>query len=106
MRILLDECLDWRLGHELQGHDVKTAREMGWNGIQNGRLLSLAEQQFDVFITVDRNLSFQQNLKKFSIAVMILHAQSIRLVHTRPLMSKVFAQLPKVRPGTLTIVSS
>ncbi len=105
MRILLDECLDWRLGRELQGHDVQTVREMGWDGIRNGKLLSLAEQQFDVFITVDRNLSFQQNLRNFSVAVMILHAQSIRLVHTRPLMSKVLAQLPGIQPGSLTIIS-
>ena len=64
MKVLLDECVDWRLGRDIVGHDVKTARLMGWAAIKNGELLALAEQQFDVFVTVDRNLSFQQNLHR------------------------------------------
>lgn len=61
MRILLDECVDWRLSRDVIGHDVKTARQMGWATIKNGELLTLAAQQFNAFVTVDRNLSFQQN---------------------------------------------
>jgi predicted nuclease of predicted toxin-antitoxin system len=59
VNLLLDECLDWRLRHDLPGHEVKTVQEMGWDGIKNGRLLALAERDFQVFITGDRNLSFQ-----------------------------------------------
>ena len=62
MRILLDECVDWRLQREIRGHDVRTAHQLGWTAIRNGELLALAATQFDVFVTVDRNLSFQQNL--------------------------------------------
>jgi predicted nuclease of predicted toxin-antitoxin system len=62
VRILLDECVDWRLARDVVGHDVRTARQMGWTTIKNGELLALASGQFDVFVTVDRNLSFQQNL--------------------------------------------
>jgi hypothetical protein len=62
MRVFLDECVDWRLAREIIGHEVMTARQMGWTSIKNGELLALASQQFDVFVTVDRNLSFQQNL--------------------------------------------
>lgn len=69
MRILLDECIDRRLVRDLVGHEVKTAPQMGWSGVKNGQLLALAAVEFDVFITVDRNLSFQQNLPKFDIAV-------------------------------------
>ena len=69
MRILLDECVDWRLTRDVIGHDVKTARQMGWATIKNGELLTLAAQQFDAFVTVDRNLSFQQNLAAFPIAI-------------------------------------
>ena len=69
MRVFLDECIDWRLARDIVGHDVKTARQMGWTTIQNGALLALASQNFDVFVTLDRNLSFQQNLDGFSIAV-------------------------------------
>ena len=62
MRVLLDECVDWRLGRELAVHEVKTARQMGWTTLKNGELLALASAQFDVFVTVDRNLSFQQDV--------------------------------------------
>ena len=104
MNILLDECLDWRLQEELPGHHIKTVQEMGWDGIKNGRLLKLAQGKFDVFITGDRNLFFQQNIKSFSIAVVVLHAESIRLIHTRPLMPKVIATLPKVKAREIVIV--
>lgn len=59
MKLLLDECIDRRLAKDLEGHEVKTVPQMGWAGIKNGALLTLAENEFDVFITVDRNLSFQ-----------------------------------------------
>jgi len=61
MRILIDECLDWRLGRALTGHDCVSVQKRGWSGIQNGNLLALAQEEFDVFLTADRNLSFQQN---------------------------------------------
>jgi hypothetical protein len=60
VKVLLDECVDWRLARDIVGHDVKTARQMGWATIKNGELLALAANHFDVFVTVDRNLSFQQ----------------------------------------------
>ena len=74
MKVFLDECVDWRLSRDIIGHDVKTARQMGWMTIKNGDLLSLTSQNFDVFITADRNLSFRLNLAAFSIAVIILQA--------------------------------
>jgi hypothetical protein len=55
VRVLLDECVDWRLARDIVGHDVKTARQMGWTTIENGELLALAAGQFDAFVTVDRN---------------------------------------------------
>ena len=106
MNILLDECLDWRLARDLPGHAVKTVDEMGWKGIKNGRLLDLAHKQSDVFITGDRNLSFQQNLARFSIAVIVLHPPSIRLIHTRPLMPKVLSALTAIRPEQVVHIHS
>ncbi|HEY6249772.1 MAG TPA: DUF5615 family PIN-like protein, partial [Candidatus Angelobacter sp.] len=76
MKILLDECVDQRFRKDLPGHNVSTVREMGWAGKKNGELLTLAMQSFQVFITVDRNLYFQQNFAKFNIAVLILTARS------------------------------
>ncbi|HSE58740.1 MAG TPA: DUF5615 family PIN-like protein [Nitrospiraceae bacterium] len=79
MKVLLDECIDRRLAKEIEGHDVVTVPQAGWAGIKNGNLLRLAEDQFDVFVTVDRNLSFQQSLPQFAIAVVILQAPTNRL---------------------------
>ena len=62
MRVLLDECVDWRLARSIVGHEVSTAHQMGWSTIENGKPLALAAKEFDVFVTVDRNLSFQHGL--------------------------------------------
>ncbi len=105
MKILLDECLDRRLAREFAGHAVKTAPQMKWAGIKNGRLLALAEKQFDVFVTVDRNLSFQQHLPRFHIAVVILRARSNRAEDLRPLIPSVLALLPALKPGKAVTVS-
>ena len=78
MKILLDECVDERLAHDFAGHDVLTVRQRGWKGKQNGDLLALAERHFEAFVTTDRNLSFQQNLTRFSIAVLVLTAPTNR----------------------------
>ncbi len=99
MKLLLDECIDRRLAKDLVGHDVKTVPLMGWAGIKNGALLTLAEAEFDVFITVDRNLSFQQNLPKFDIAVIVLHAISNRLADLQPLVPQILSTLPTLTKG-------
>jgi hypothetical protein len=100
VRVLLDECVDWRLARDIVGHDIKTARQMGWTAIKNGALLSLASERFDVFVTVDRNLSFQQNLDVFSIAVVVLQAKSNRLADLRALIPNLLAAIESAVPGT------
>ncbi|MEH2142307.1 DUF5615 family PIN-like protein [Nostoc sp.] len=105
MRLLLDECIDRKLAREFPGYEVKTVPQMGWAGVKNGQLLALAEVEFDVFITVDRNLSFQQNLPQFNIAVIVLQASSNRLADLKPLASRVLAILTMVTKGQATIVS-
>ncbi len=99
MRILIDECLNWRLSRALTGHYAVSAQKMGWGGIKNGALLAKAAQEFDVLVTGDRNLSFQQDAAKFDIAIIILHAPSTQLHHTLPLMAKILALLPEIKPG-------
>ena len=76
MRILLDECLPKRLKRDLVGHEARTVPEMGWASKRNGDLLGLAETDFDVFLTVDRNLSFQQDVTQFKIAVVVMVAHA------------------------------
>jgi hypothetical protein len=96
--------VDWRLSRDITGHDVKTARQMGWATITNGELLSLAAEQFDVFVTVDRNLSFQQNLASFKVAVVVLRAPTNRLADLRPLISGLLAAIPAAKPGIATYI--
>jgi predicted nuclease of predicted toxin-antitoxin system len=90
MRILIDECLDWRLCRALSGHDCVSVQKQGWGGLTNGALLRNAEQDFEVFITGDRNLIFQQQLSNLNIAVLVLHAESTQLRHTIQLMPRVW----------------
>jgi hypothetical protein len=106
MKVLIDECVDWRLSRDIVGHEVKTARQMGWTAIENGELLALAiRSDFDVFVTVDRNLSFQQNVGALAIAVVVLHTPTNRLADIRNLVPKLLAIIDSARPGTVTIVS-
>jgi hypothetical protein len=78
---------------------------MGWAGVKNGQLLALAETEFDIFITVDRNLSFQQNLPQFDIAIIVLQASSNRLAELKPLVPKVLAILATAAKGQATTLS-
>jgi predicted nuclease of predicted toxin-antitoxin system len=104
VRVLLDECIDWRLSRDLIGHEVKTAHQMGWATIENGQLLALAERSFDVFVTVDRNLSFQQNLASYSIAVIVLRAKSNRLAELEPLVPQLLKALVSARQGQAVFI--
>ena len=79
---------------------------LGWAGVKKGQLLALAEAEFDVFITVDRNLSFQQNLPQFNIAVIVLQASSNRLADLKPLAPEVLAILATATKGQATVVSA
>lgn len=85
MRVRLDECLDRRLAGDIEGHEVTTVPEAGWAGLTNGELLRRAQRGFDAFVTVDRNLPFQQDLSRFAIAVIVLRSPSNRLADLRRL---------------------
>lgn len=74
-------------------------------GLKNGVLLTQAEKEFDVLLTMDSNMVHQQNLPNFKISVIALKARSNRLADTKPLMPKVLDLLPGVKPGTLTVIS-
>ena len=103
--MLLDECVDRRLAAGIQGHDVKTVPEAGWAALKNGDLLSRAQQEFDALVTTDRNLPFQQDLSRFSIAIIVLRAQSNRVVDLRRLIPELLA-LPGARRGAVTWVGA
>jgi len=99
MRVLLDECVPRKLRQELAEHEVRTVTEKGRSGVKNGKLLALAESEFDVFLTVDQNLKYQQNLQTFRIRVILLIAQNNRLKALLPLMPKVRETLANMKEG-------
>jgi len=104
--VFLDECIDWRLARDIVGHDVKTARQMGWTTIQNGALLTLASQHFDVFVTLDRNLSFQQNLDSFSISVVVLNAKTSRLPDLKLLIPNLLVAIESAQSGAAKFIGA
>jgi predicted nuclease of predicted toxin-antitoxin system len=106
MKILLDECIDRRLSREFVDYEIETVPQMGWAGIKDGELLILAAEEFDVFITVDRNLSFQQNIPQFDIAVIVLQAPSNRLADLKPIAPKILAILGKATKGQAILISA
>ena len=101
MRILLDEDLPRRLGVLLVGHEASTVQRSGWSGIKNGRLLTLGATKFDVFLTMDGGLEFQQNLSTLPIAVLVVEAVSNRMEHLEPLVPEILKELNHIPPRTL-----
>ena len=104
MRVLLDECVDRRLAREITGHEVVTVPDAGWESAKNGDLLALARENFDAFVTVDRNLAVQQRRLSFSIAVVILRARTNRLADLRPLLPRLLEVLPSAKRGEVAWV--
>jgi predicted nuclease of predicted toxin-antitoxin system len=105
MRILLDECVDWRLLRDLTAHEARTVRQLGWEHVKNGTLLRLAATEFDVFVTVDSNLPYQQNIFTLDLAVVVLRARTTRLPDLRQLLPALHRTLKSVRHGELHILS-
>lgn len=80
MKILLDECVTKRLKQHLKEFEVFTVTEMGWNGFKNGKLLSqCVDNHFDIVLTIDKNLMFQQNLDKFLITIAVLDSLTSKI---------------------------
>lgn len=104
MKVLLDECLPKRLKGEVNAEFVTTVPEVGWASIQNGALLRLAEQDFDVFLTNDQNLEHQQNLKKFDLAIVVLVALTNDIDDLEPLMPAANEALKKISAGEIVYI--
>ena len=80
MKVLLDECVPWPMHRLLAGHDCTTAQKRGWGGIKNGDLLQQAEVEFDLFITSDQNMRYQQNLAGRQIAILELSTNDLHRI--------------------------
>jgi hypothetical protein len=106
MRILLDESLPRGLGRELPGHEVQTVPQAGWAGLGNGELLRRAGERFDVLVTGDQNLEYQQNVANLPVPVVVLVAVSNRIEALRPLVPELLGVLSRIRPGELVRVGA
>jgi predicted nuclease of predicted toxin-antitoxin system len=80
MKILLDECVNKRLKSHLSDFEVFTVNEMRWCGVKNGKLMSLcAANQFDIVLTIDKNIIHQQNLKKYPVTIVVFNASNSKM---------------------------
>ena len=99
MKLLLDECVDWRLLRDLDAYDTRTVKQLGWEQVKNGALLRLAASEFDVFLTVDSNLEYQQNISDLDLAVIVLRSRTTRLRDLRELLPSLHDALRSFRAG-------
>ena len=106
VRVLLDEQMPADLIAELHTHEVRTVGQMQWKGIENGELLTLASRQFDVLISMDKNMPVEQDLARYSIGLVLVRARSNRIESLRPLVSAIESALSGVRPGTVVRVGT
>lgn len=103
MNILFDENFPRPLRRFFPGHTVTTAQQMGWNGIENGNFLDIAQADFDLLLTTDKGIKYQQNFTGRDIAVVTLRARDNRIPTLTPLMPQVLALLPTVQPAKSTL---
>lgn len=107
MRVLLDEQLPRQLAREITNHETRTVQQAGFSGLKNGDLLKRAKEVgFDVFVTADRNLQFQQNLSRVELAIIVLRSLSNTLEDLLPLVPELLEAIPRASVGAITLVSA
>ena len=107
MRILMDECIDERFRNSLTGHNCKTARYAGLVGLKNGDLLKAAEAaKFDVLLTVDQGIEYQQNLTGRKIAIIVFRTKSNRLHNLLQLVPTCLAHIESIQPGQIVSIEA
>ena len=98
MKVFFDECVPRPLRRLLPGHEISTAQELGWGRLKNGELIQRAEQNaFEVFVTSDQNLTYQQNLAGRRIALLVLSTNYWPLLKTQS--ARIDAALAALEPG-------
>lgn len=105
MKLLLDECMPRRLKRDFVGHDVQTVEDVGFKGLKNGRLLQAASAQFDVLVTVDRNLVRQHEVADLDIGVIVVVAISNRYPNLSPLVPRIIKALEAIKRGEVIEIS-
>lgn len=106
MRVLLDESIPVDFAQDLKTVGARTVSELGWAGLKNGALLRQAAGQFQVLVTMDKNLRFQQNLAAHPLGVVLIRAHSNRVADLRPLVPKIVEAIAAVKPGQILAVGA
>jgi predicted nuclease of predicted toxin-antitoxin system len=106
MRILVDECVDPRVRRLFADRVVATVHEKKWDKLDDGSLLAVAEDHFDVLLTIDRSLEFQRNLAKFKIGVVVVHVPKNQIMHYEAVQNALLLAVEQVRRGEVQHVRS
>ena len=104
MKILLDECLPRRLVRDLNRYSVTTISRQGWSGVTDTELLKLASAEFDILITMDSNLVFQQNLNRSSLCIIVLRALNSRYETLQSLVPEILAAIERAGAGQIILI--
>ena len=100
MRVLIDECVDPRV-KQFFGADAATVHEMGWDALEDGPLLKVAQDQFDCLLTIDRGIEHQQNLSKLRIGIVVARVPKNQLAHYQGLRQQLVEAVNSVGPGVV-----
>jgi hypothetical protein len=106
MRVLLDACVPYDLRHEIVGHAPTTARYAGLSALSNGALLDAMAGKFDVLVTTDKSLPYQQNLVGRAVAVIVLRAHGNKLDDLQPLVPALLDALSQIAPGEVRVIGA
>lgn len=106
MRILLDESVPEKLGRLLVGHTCSTVQRQGWTSAKNGKLLALAKDHFDLLLTADKGMEYQQNQETLPVAILVVRASSNRLEDLVRALPAILAALEEIPPRTLRKVAA
>lgn len=106
MKLLLDECVTRDIKADLAGHEVHTIEDAGLKGLENGDLLKAAAGLYEVLITVDQNIPYQQNVVELPFAILILAGKRNSYAHLKPLMPRALAALETIMPGTVVLIEA
>jgi hypothetical protein len=105
MRVRIDECVDPRVKLLLTGHEAATLHEKGWSALEDGPLLTAAQHEFDVLLTIDRKMEFQQNLSKFRIGMIVAHVPKNQVAHYRTIQEELLLAVAGVHSGEVIHIS-
>ena len=105
-RVLFDENMPHNLRRDLTDFAISTAQEQGWSGIKNGELLARASRSFDVLLTIDQRMQYQQNLAQLAIGIVVIEVPDTRIRFLRLLLPQIRQGLENARTGEVVVIRS